>query len=384
MNLLTNLMKVKKRVLVVMIGALVVVIFFILYFMFRGKAPEIYDEPQSVVVNKADFGSVEKYINSIGTLVPCDSVELKSEVNAKVEKIFFNEGSVVEKGELLIQLDESLARAELKDAEARYRKAKIEYDLFDKLADRGATSKIKKEQAFAEMEISSANLNSAKSKLEKHKIFSPFKGMIGIRNISEGQFIQSGMELVKIVNNHPLRVDFNVAEVDIDKIYVSQQIQIFVGGDAQQEYVAKISAIDPESDKINHSFKVRAVLDVPEEIAVNSQTLKAGRFAKVRIAINDGQKGIIIPESAIEKSGNEDIVYIVSDGMAIRRTVITGMRKNGNVEVITGINEGDLVITKGQQGVSDGRAVTIRDQYSSSEIIDAYKTYYRKKKSKAE
>ncbi len=338
---------------------------------------KISEEPQSVMVYKACFGPIEKYINTIGTLVPNDSVELKSEVNAKIDKIFFNEGALVEKGELLIQFDESLAKAEVVDATARYKKAKTEYDALDKLADRGAASKINRSRALAEMEVSSANLNSAKTKLEKHKIFAPFSGRIGIKDLSEGQFIQAGGDLIKLVDYYPMKVDFSVAEADVDKIYVSQEISIFIGGDEQQEYAAKISAIEPESDRANHSFKVRAILDVSEDIAVNSQILKPGRFVKVKIAIDDEQQGIIIPESAIEKAGNEDMVYIVSDGMAMQRIVTVGMRKDGNVEIITGINEGDLVIIKGQQGVSDGRAVIIRDNASTSEVIDEFKKYYK-------
>lgn len=365
----------KKKLFVALIGTCSVLLGIFAYFYFRGKSGEIHEEPQSVIVSEAHYGSVVKYINSIGTLVPNDLVDLKSEVSAKVDKIYFEDGAVVSKGDLLIQFDESLANAELMEAEARYKKAKIEYELLDKLADRGAAAKIKREQSLADMRITSANLNSAKTKLEKHKIFAPFGGMIGIKNISVGQFIQGGTELVKLVDNHPMKVDFTVAETDIDKVYVSQEIQVFVGGDSEQEYSAKISAIDPESDKINHSFKVRAVLDVPEEIAMSSQTLKAGRFAKIRISVNDGQQGIVVPESAVEKAGSEDIVYVVSEGIAMRRSVIVGMRRDGNVEIITGINEGDIVIIKGQQGVSDGRAVTIRDSYKSTEIIDAYKQY---------
>lgn len=347
------------------IGLLVLGILGYGYNIFSKKDPIINESPHSVIASKAEFGSVEKYINTIGTLVPNDSVDLKSEVSSKIDKILFSDGSIVRKGDLLIQFDESLIQAEVREAEARYRKAKIEYELMDKLADRGATSKIKKENAFSDMQTASAQLNSARVKLEKHKIFAPFGGMIGIKNVSVGQFIQTGTDLVKLVDNHPLKVDFTVAETDIDKIYVSQEINVLVGGDVFQSYPAKISAIEPESDKISHSFKVRAILDVPEEIASNSPVLKPGRFVKVSITINDGEQGIIIPESAVEKSGNENIVYIVSDGMAIKRLVTPGMRKDGNIEIITGINEGDLVIIKGQEGVGDGRAVKVIDALGS-------------------
>lgn len=354
-----------------------ILVSFAAYKALRKEASTIVDEPQSVMVTKASFGPVEKYVNTVGTLVPNDSVDLKSEVSAKIDKIHFTEGSLVEKGDLLIQFDETLIKAEVLDAEARYKKAKAEYDAFDKLADRGAASKINRMKAMSDMEICSANVNSAKAKLEKHKILAPFGGRIGVKDVSEGQFIQTGEHLVKLVDYHPMKVDFNVAEVDIDKVYVSQEISVFVGGDERNEYKAKVFAIEPESDRINHSFRVRAILNVPEDEATESQVLRSGRFAKIRITVDDGALGILVPESAIERSGTEDTLFIVSGGLAMRKVVTVGMRKEGNAEIITGLNDGDLVIVKGNNSVSDGLPVTIRDNVSVAEITDAFKKYYK-------
>ena len=354
-----------------------ILVSFAAYKALSKEASTIVDEPQSVMVTKASFGPVEKYVNTVGTLVPNDSVDLKSEVSAKIDKIHFTEGSLVEKGDLLIQFDETLIKAEVLDAEARYKKAKAEYDAFDKLADKGAASKINRMKAMSDMEICSANVNSAKAKLEKHKILAPFGGRIGVKDVSEGQFIQTGEHLVKLVDYHPMKVDFNVAEVDIDKVYVSQEISVFVGGDERNEYKAKVFAIEPESDRINHSFRVRAILNVPEDEATESQVLRSGRFAKIRITVDDGALGILVPESAIERSGTEDTLFIVSGGLAMRKVVTVGMRKEGNAEIITGLNDGDLVIVKGNNSVSDGLPVTIRDNVSVAEITDAFKKYYK-------
>ena len=189
-----------KKSVVMVSGVVVVVLGIVCCGFFSKKEPEVKETPQSVIVSKAGFGSVERYINTIGTLVPCDAVDLKSEVSAKIDQICFSDGSIVEKGDLLIQLDESLAQAEVREAEARYRKAKIEYELLEKLAGKGAAAKIKKEQAYSDMQTTSAQLNSAKVKLEKHKILAPFGGMIGIKHLSVGQFVQSGMDLVKLVD----------------------------------------------------------------------------------------------------------------------------------------------------------------------------------------
>jgi membrane fusion protein (multidrug efflux system) len=233
----------------------------------------------------------------------------------------------------------------------------------------------------ADMETAWAAVLSNERNLSKHKIYAPFGGIAGLKEISKGQFVSPGVELVKVVDCTPLKVDFKVAEADIDKIYVSQEAQILVGGDATKSYTAKIIAVDPESDTVTHTFDVRAVLNVPEGISeVDSQAIKPGRFVSVKIAANGEQQGILIPESCLEKIGDEDVVYRIVDGIAIRTLVTVGTRRDGNVEIITGINEGDLVVTSGQAGVLDGKGVSIKDESSTSDVVKAVKEIYEQQK----
>jgi membrane fusion protein (multidrug efflux system) len=356
----------------------------VIYKFSGNKKSEFSFTPPSVTVCTATFGPVVKYINAIGTLRPFNSVVIKSEVNAKIKNIYFSEGAVVKEDDLLVELDDSTARAQLTEAEALYRRAKIEYDPVEKLADKGVATRVSKDKMKAEMEKCAANVNSYKTLVDKHKIHAPFGGIIGLYEISKGQFVSSGNELLKIVDCHPLKVDFKVAEVDIGNVYVGQQVQIMVGGDKTQVFDAKITAIDPESDKISHSFDVRAVLDIPEEMAVNSQILKPGRFVSVKIAVDGDQQGILIPESSLEKIGDEDLVYRITEGIAIRTLVTVGMRRDGNVEIITGINEGDIVITSGQSGVLDGKEVSIKNSSSTADIANAVKKLYGKQNSSSE
>ncbi|MDR1560885.1 MAG: efflux RND transporter periplasmic adaptor subunit [Holosporaceae bacterium] len=358
----------RKKIIFSVVVVILLVVCFAIYKITSNKSLVSDSAPPVVMVSKATFGPVVRYINTIGTLRPFDSVVIKSEVNAKIEKIHFSEGVTVKENDLLVELDDSIARSSLMEAEAQYRKAKSKFDPVDKLADKGVMARIQRDTEKAEMETCAAKVNSYKTNLEKHKILAPFGGIVGLREISRGQFVTPGTELVKIVDCHPLKVDFKVAEVDIGNVYVNQEIKILVGGDKTQEYSAKIIAIDPESDKVSHSFDVRAILDVPEEVTMGSQTLKPGRFVSVQIAIDADQRGIVIPESALEKVGDEDMVYRVVEGMAIRTLVTTGMRLDGNVEIITGINENDVVITSGQANVLDGREVSILSSDPLSEI----------------
>ncbi|MDR3187101.1 MAG: efflux RND transporter periplasmic adaptor subunit [Holosporaceae bacterium] len=379
MGVKTTLQRHRKAACVVIIFVLAL-LGFAAYKILGNRSQPAEFAPPAVTASKATFGPVVKYINAIGTLRPFDSVVIKSEVNAKIEKIHFSEGARVGEGDLLIELDDSTAKASLMEAEAQYRKAKSEFDPIEKLTDKGIAARIQRDTKRAEMDMAAARVNSYKTTLEKHKILAPFGGLIGLREISRGQFVAPGAELIKVVDCHPLKVDFKIAEVDIGNIYVNQKIKVLVGGDKTQEYSATIIAIDPESDKISHSFDVRAILDVSEDIAIESQALKPGRFISVQIALDAEQKGILIPESAMEKVGEEDMVYRVSEGIAVRTLVTPGMRLDGNVEIITGLNEGDIVITSGQGNVLDGREVSIQDAQSFSEITKAMNEIYKKKK----
>ncbi|MDR2766098.1 MAG: efflux RND transporter periplasmic adaptor subunit [Holosporaceae bacterium] len=364
-----------------MVVVLFGVVGYIGYQLCGGKSRVSSFEPPAVMVSKAAFGAVVKYINGIGTLRAFDSVVIKSEVSAKIEKIHFSEGTVVKENDLLVELDSSSAKDSLLEAEAQYRKAKSEFDPTEKLTDKGIVARLQRDVKKAEMEMAAAKVSAYRTNLEKHKILAPFGGMVGLKEISRGQFVSPGVELVKLVDCHPLKVDFKVAEVDVGNVYVGQKVKILVGGDKTQEYEATIIAIDPESDKISHSFDVRATLDVPEEESGN-QVLKPGRFVNVQIAIDGDQRGILIPESAIEKVGEEDMVYRVVEGLAIRTLVTSGMRRDGNVEIITGINEGDTVITSGQSNVLDGKEVAIQSGQSLSDVTKGISELYQQQKLK--
>ena len=349
----------EKKVAYVFI-LVVLIIFLIAYKLLSRKSTTPDEVLPPVTVAKAELGSVIRYINAIGTLRPFNSVVIKSEVNSVISKIHFTEGATVNEGDLLIELDDKGAKAALMEAEAYYRKAKSEFDPVEKLADRGVMARVNRDKLKAEMDVCAAKVESCKNTLEKHKIVAPFGGIIGLKEISEGQFVAPGNELVKLVDCNPLKVDFKVIEAEIKHVYVGQEIKVLVGGEQTQEVNAKVIAIDPESDKISHSFNVRALLDMSEEMASAFPTLKPGRFVSIKIIPDESQQGILVPESSLEKVGDDDYLYRLIEGIAVRTLVTTGMRKNGFIEVITGVNEGETVITSGQQGVLDGRGVSVQ------------------------
>ncbi|MDR2682081.1 MAG: efflux RND transporter periplasmic adaptor subunit [Holosporaceae bacterium] len=359
-----------KKKLVYILGFALVVLFVISYNLSRKSSIKVEDSLPPVNVAKATMGPVIRYINAIGTLRPFDSVVIKSEVNSMITKINFSEGMVVKEGDLLLELDDSSARATLIEAEAQFRKAKSEFEPVEKLADKGVTARISRDTKKAEMDVCEARVLSCKNTLKKHKIYAPFSGIAGLREISKGQYVAPGNELLKLVDCHLIKVDFKVSEVDIGNIYVGQEARILVGGDKSQEYTARIIAIDPECDRISHTFDVRATLEVPEDVAVGSSVLKPGRFVSVKVAPEGNSIGVVVPESAIEKLGDDDYVFRVVEGIAVRTPVTIGMKNDGMVEIITGVNCDETVIISGQTGVLEGRSVSIQDGSTPNALVD--------------
>lgn len=330
-------------------------------------------EPPVVAVAKAYLGDVDRHIDAIGSLQAANSVDLKAEVSSKIAQLHFQEGTKVEEGQVLIELDDGNARAELMEAEANYRRAKSEFEPLSTLASKGVAARVERDKKQAELESCAARVESCKVNLSKHKICAPFAGTVGLKNISVGQFVTPGTDLLKIVDYHYMNVDFKVIEKDIGNVYIGQDIQVYVGGDKTQIFNAKVSAISPESDLMSHSFVVRAVLEVPEVSIGEIETLKPGRFVTVKVALDKGEKGVLIPEAALEGNGDLKTVYVIKEGLAIRNIVTVGEKKGNDVEIITGINDGDIVVTRGQDGVLDGKPVTIQSDISTKELADYLK-----------
>lgn len=371
-NYLVNLLKNFKTWIVVLFVILIV----LLIKNHFSKTSDFEESYPVVTATKAEFGSVTHYINAIGTIKASDSVDMKAEIAAKIVKVCFSEGSKVKAGDLLLELDNKEALAELMENEAQYRRAVGEFEPIKQLANRGVAARIERDKKQAEVESYAARVESRKALLSKYSIHAPFDGVVGLKNVSVGQYVSPGTSLLKIVSMHSLKVDFKVAEDQVGNIHVGQVIDVFLGGDTTQPYAAKVSAIDPETEDTSHTFMVRATLDVPEESIDQLYGLRPGRFATIRIALDSDERGILIPESSIEGNAENKTVYVIKEGIAIRTPVTTGVRKNGNLEILTGVNDGDIVVTNGQAGVIDGKPVEIQKEITSEDITSALKERY--------
>lgn len=314
------------------------------------------DSMPLVEVQKIRLTNIQKALKFVGNLKPNEQVVLKSEVDAVIKGVHFFEGQEVKSGDLLISFDDAAAIAQTEEVVAKYMNAKAEYEMTSKLAKNKYISESELNKKEAEMKAYYAQIKVAKNNLEKHKVYAPFSGKVGLKEISIGEFMNRGRELLNMVDETPMKVDFKVPEMLIHNIRVGQYVTVTVDG-VDSDFSAVIKAVDLVADKSSHSFIVRAVLD--DGIDSETYGIYPGQFARVKLINDDEQKAILVPAGALVRSGDSESVYRVMDGAAIQTEVIVGDTYEGLVEIIGGVSDGDLVVLNGQDRIRDGMKVRI-------------------------
>lgn len=358
-SLYKELLKDKKKMSIFM-ALIVLILSFIIYFA-KGYFFGIKVENDSMLENipmvevvKIKLTDINKTLKFVGNLKPNEQVILKSEVDAVIKGIHFFEGQMVNSGDLLISFDDAAARAQYEEVVAKYLNAKAEYEMTLKLAKNKYISESELNKKEAEMKAFFAQTKQVKNTLEKHKVFAPFEGRVGLKEISVGEYMTRGREMLTLVDETPMKVDFKVPEMQIHRIRVGQFLTINVDG-VENDFSATIRAIDPIGDKTSHSFVVRGILD--EEINSESYGIYPGQFVRLKLLNDVQQKAIMVPQGALVRSGDSECVYRVIDGSAIQTEVIVGDVYEGMVEILGGITEGDVVIVNGQERIRDGMKV---------------------------
>jgi len=182
-------------------------------------------------------------------------------------------------------------------------------------------------------------------------IHTPFDGNIGLRSISEGDYLSRGQDIVTLVNSNPIKLEFRIPEVYLSEVAIGQTVDVRVDAFRGEPFIGEVYAIAPEVDVGGRSFMVRA------QIPNDDSRLVPGLFAQVELVLEQKQNVLLIPEAALMPAGDKQYVYRIDDGKAVRTEVSLGMRQADFVEVISGLAPGAQVITAGQMKIMDGSKV---------------------------
>jgi membrane fusion protein (multidrug efflux system) len=311
--------------------------------------------PQAVTVEAARVvrAALPQVITAVGSLRSDESVTLRPEVAGRIATIGFAEGQRVQKGALLVRLDPTVNEAEVKQARANMTLAKSKYDRAVDLAKSNFISGQARDEAESNMKVADAALAVAEAKLAKMEIKAPFSGIIGLRQVSVGDYVKEGADLVNLEAVDPLKVDFRVPEIYLKQVRAGQALEIALDAIPGRTYAGRVFAINPLVDAAGRAIVIRAQVSNPDT------SLRPGMFARVRLITEERRDALVVPEQALVPFGSEQFVFRVVDGKAQRARVEIGQRGDGKVEIRQGVGPEDVIVVAGQLKLRDGVPVTL-------------------------
>ncbi|MFY3435934.1 efflux RND transporter periplasmic adaptor subunit [Achromobacter mucicolens] len=308
--------------------------------------------PARVAVAAVQEVPFARGLSAVGSLRSDESVVLRPEVAGRIQAIDFKEGQPVKQGQLLIRLDDSVPRAELAQARANLTLAQSHYRRAVELQGKGFVSQQARDESASTLKVQEAAVALAQARLDKMTITAPFAGIVGLRSVSVGDYVNQGQDLAPLEAIDPLKVDFRVPEMYLSKVRVGQQLTLRLDALPGQERRGLVYAVSPLVDAGGRSILLRAT------VANQDGVLRPGMFARVQLLFNE-DKALVAPEAALSPSGETQYVYRVENGVAHRREVTIGERREGRVEILTGVALNDMLVVSGLQRVTDGARVTI-------------------------
>jgi membrane fusion protein (multidrug efflux system) len=299
-------------------------------------------------------GVSRKEAEAIGTLRSWESVIIKPEVTGRIVKIAFEEGTIVKAGDLLVQLDAAEAEAEVLRAKAALEWAKETHERAAKLRRQGSGTAANLDKAQADLAAAQAALQLAEARLAKMRLVAPFDGMLGLRRVSVGALLVPGQEIVNLEQINPLKVDFKVPETLLASVRVGQVIRLTLDAMGQRGVDGTVYAIDPQLETGGRSIVLRARIANPDGV------LRPGLFTRVVLTVEEKPDAIFVPEqSVLPNSDGTKSVYKAADGKAELVKVELGERIKGEVEVLSGLKSGDVVVTAGLPKLRPGAPICL-------------------------
>jgi len=296
---------------------------------------------------------VQESITAVGSMRSNESVVLRPEVSGRIASIGFRDGQTVRRGQLLVGLDATLNEAEVAQAQAEFDLAASNLKRTEDLARQSFVSSSAQDQAASTVQVAEARLKLAEARLAKMRILAPFDGVVGIRNVSIGDYVKDGADLINVEDIRRLKVDFRLPERYFTQLKTGLPVEVVADALPGARYLGSVDAINPRVDASGRSLEVRAKLDNTDG------RLRPGMFARVRVLLGDRPDALMVPEEAVVPLGDEFFVYTVADGKARRAPVKLGVRREAQVELLEGVSAGDLVVTAGIRVQRDGQPVRV-------------------------
>lgn len=321
--------------------------------------------PVSVEVAQVRAMPLQDDAQAVGTLRSRQSVTLRPEVAGRIAQIGFAEGQRVRKGQLLVQLDDVLQKAELSQAQAQLSIARANLKRNEELVAQAFVAQRVLDESRAALQVAEAQVALAQARLARMRVVAPFDGTVGLRNINLGEYVKDGADLVNLEDTTQLTVDFRLPERYQTRIATGQGVKVELDALPGKTFNARVQAVDPLVDANGRSIAVRAVLP-----PTPASELRPGMFARVTTVFATNDAALVVPEEAIvPQAGKQFVVLLDTEGegdgakrVSRRVEVQLGVRRGAQVQIVQGVQAGDTVVVAGQQRLQrDGTPVRVVD-----------------------
>lgn len=295
-------------------------------------------------------------VESVGTAQANESLNLTAKVSDTVTAIHFNDGGLVEQGDVLVELTNNAEAARLSEARASEADARRQYDRLQSLIETNLISQTDLDDVRTRWETAEARLEGVIANMDDRLIRAPFTGILGFRNISEGSLVTPNTIITTLDDISTIKLDFNIAEVYLAQLQPGQTIKANSIVYRGQEFQGIVTSVGSRVDTSTRSVQVRA------EIDNSAGLLRPGMLLTVGLSLNP-RDAIVVPEAAVVPSQGRQYVFVVDEESVARRVEVElGRRRPGQVEIVSGVVPGQRVVTQGIAQVRPGSRVRILNQ----------------------
>ncbi|SYZ74758.1 Efflux transporter, RND family, MFP subunit [Candidatus Zixiibacteriota bacterium] len=291
-------------------------------------------------------------IYSTGTLLANEEVELRPEIAGLITGIYFEEGKKVNKGELLLKINDRELQAQLQGKEVQEKQASDEEGRNRKLLEIKVISQEDYDRVFNNLKMIQSEKEALKAQIAETEIRAPFDGIVGLRYVSKGGYVTSGTLVAVMQDTDPMKIQFSLPEKYAGQLKRGTDVIIRVG-ENQNEYHGTVYATESRIDTETRTIKVRAAIPNPEG------RLIPGAFAKIEIILEKVPDAVIIPSEAVIPQIDGEMVYTCKNGLARGTSIQTGVRTDKDIQILGGLASEDTLIVSGILQLSDGKPVTI-------------------------
>lgn len=294
-------------------------------------------------------------VEALGTARANEAVSLTAQQSDVIQEIYFDDGDVVEKGQLLLLMNNREEIARVNELKINIQEAQRQLKRITNLAKSSVASEQLLDEQQARVKALKAQSEVAKSRLAELELRAPFAGKLGIRQVSIGAYVGPSNIITTLDDLSKVKVDFNISENHLPSLARGQQVAAKSIAYLDETFNGIISSIDSRVDPITRSIQVRAIIDNPE------LKLRPGMLLQINLQ-KKVLRSLVVPEKALIPHEDKQFVFVIESGKAIQKEVKSGLRRPGLVQIISGLNEGDQVVTEGALKLRDGSAVSILEQ----------------------